>query len=348
MRALVAVVCLLIAAPVVAASTIPRYKVLSEDAGEIHRSVEVRLERRVGEVELKLIARMIQEREPRPFRRTLVNFYLPGMKPGQGAWASATHTKDIAVRIAGLTLEEEAAFTAEARVDARSLVGTWLTSTPAAPGRLTIYRERGQLFAEWRLRNGVKTVDEVAEKKTAAGRRFDNVPQTADHFVLNMNGELELRQGEQLVAMAERIDTSPAARSAPIAQSKPAQQTAEPEARAASFVAARGKAGRKPGSAPIDLDEPLKVTPRGMADAVVEQRKVEGGDQPSDMVPVAAKDPAATSDEEQNADESPKKKQHAASPRSPRVRQHTASGAPKLAGSGAQERLIGQLFRAPY
>lgn len=347
MRALIAAVCLVLATPVALASPVPRYKVIADDAGEIHRSVEVRLERRISEADLKAIARTIQEREARAYRRTLVNFYLPGMKQGQGAWASATHTKDISVRISGLTLEEEASFIAEARVDGRSLVGSWLTSTPAAPGRLTIYRDRGKLFAEWKLRNGVKTVDEVAEKKTSTGRRFDNVPQTADHFVLIGNGELELRQGDHLVALAEQIDTSPAGKSAPVAQATP-QKAAEPEARAASFVPVKGRSGQRAVAAPVDPNEPLKITPRGMAEAVVEQTKAESRDaSPPNSAMSAAANTAPAADEV--AEDQPKKRQQSANtPRPPRQRQQHAGGTSKPAGSGAQERLIGQLFRAPY
>ncbi|MEI4557852.1 hypothetical protein WAC31_28980, partial [Klebsiella pneumoniae] len=81
----------------------------------------------------------------------------------QGSWASVTYTTDSKVTINGLRLEDEEVLIAEYSADKRHLLGSWLTSPPAAPGRLTIFSDDGKIFGEWRLRNGQRTVDELID-----------------------------------------------------------------------------------------------------------------------------------------------------------------------------------------
>lgn len=355
MRAILAAACLVLAAPSAFANSGPRYRITADEAGEIHRMVEVRIERRQTEAELKAIAKAIQEREARPFRRTLVNFYLPSMKPGHGAWATATHTKDITVRIVGLRVDEEETYTAEARADNRNLVGTWLTSTPAAPGRLTIYRERGKLFAEWRLRNGTKTTDEVVESRAGNGRRFDNRPTTAEHYVLVSGGELELRQGDQLVAVAEAIRMTPD-KAAPVAHVAPGGQSAE--VRAASVVPARVPRGRVTVEAPADPDVPQALAPRAAAAVAIEERTLRAPDARSQDAKVQAarfQDAAPVEAAEKRnektqkvAEEAPRRKPGA--PVAPRQRPQPSSGGTikSAGGDNAQERIVSKLFRGQY
>jgi hypothetical protein len=189
-----------------AAQTLPQYRVVAEERSETNRTVDVRIERRLNEADLNAIASVIVNRETRPYMRTVVNFVLPNARPGEPAWANATLVREIRVRIPGLRLDEERLFTAEAREDRRDVIGSWLTSTPATPGRLTIYRDGRKLFAEWRMRNGVRTQDEVSESRVSAGRRFDlKAGASDDHFLIVASGDLEIRAKGTLIALAERI-----------------------------------------------------------------------------------------------------------------------------------------------
>ena len=93
--------------------------------------------------------------------------------------------------------------------DRRDVIGAWLTSTPATPGRLTIFREGKRLYAEWRLRSGVTTKDELSETRVAAGRRYDiRSSASEDHFMVT-GGELEIRARGGRIAIAERIGPAP-------------------------------------------------------------------------------------------------------------------------------------------
>ena len=138
--ALVAGLCGALAAPapVQAETHLPPYSSVSEEQSEQRRAVFVRIERRIDEAGLLGIAREIRAREKRAYARTQVNFVLPGMPLNQGSWASVLFAPEPKVMVHGLSRTDEELFLAEHRADRRPLLGSWLTSPPAAPGRLTI------------------------------------------------------------------------------------------------------------------------------------------------------------------------------------------------------------------
>lgn len=182
---------------------LPVYNAVSEEFSEQRRAVYVRVERRIDEDDLLRIAAQVEARGKKPFARTYVNFILPGMPVNQGAWASVLFAPEPKVMVHGLSRSDEEMFLSEHRADTRPLLGSWLTSPPAAPGRLTIYSDHGKVFAEWRLRGGQKTVDELRDTTTKSARRFD-VP-GGGYYVLTRSGELEIWDKSTLIATAERI-----------------------------------------------------------------------------------------------------------------------------------------------
>lgn len=194
------------AKPKAAAAPQAGYKVVTDDvSGESRRYVAVVLPGRVIETELTQIADQVRGKEKLPFERTLVSFYLPGMKIGHGAWATAAYNPNLKLSIIGLRIDEEQSALAEAAADKRNVLGSWLTQSPAAPGRLTIYREQGRVFAEWRLRNGKRVLEEQVESRAQRGRRYDAATGGTEHYIVTWSGDLELRDAETLIATGERL-----------------------------------------------------------------------------------------------------------------------------------------------
>ena len=191
------------AAAVEPAGPLPAHNTVSEDLSDQRRSVFVRLERRLDEPDLLRLAEHIRDRSRRTFARTQVNYFLPGAPLNQGAWASVQFNPETKVMVHGLRREDEDLFLREHHADRRALLGAWLTSPPAAPGCLSIYSDRGHVYAEWRLRNGQKTLDELQDSMSKAGRRFD--VQGGGFYVLARSGELEIWDKTTLIATAERI-----------------------------------------------------------------------------------------------------------------------------------------------
>lgn len=182
---------------------LPAYNSVSEDISEQRRAVYVRVDHRIDEDGLLRIAEQVEAKGKKAFARTYVNFILPGMPVNQGAWASVLFAPEPKVMVHGLSRSDEELFLSEHRADRRPLLGSWLTSPPAAPGRLTIYSDHGKVYAEWRLRGGQKTVDELRDSTTKTARRFD-VP-GGGFYVLTRAGELEIWDKTTLIATAERI-----------------------------------------------------------------------------------------------------------------------------------------------
>ena len=236
-----------------------RYKVVAEDRGtEDRRVIEVSLERRAGEAELMRIAGEVKARGARSNERTIVNFHLGTTKVSGTPWAVARFKPDTRVLVIGLRLDEEERYVAEARADKRSLVGVWLTSSPLSPGKMTLYREGGRLYAEWRLRGGQISVLELAGHPVRGNRLTDKSAKSRDNFVLLGNGELEVRDGDQLVGVAERVSLSANAphvarpSSAPLAPLSP-MSTAQPTASPSAASPAMSRASRPSRASPWSM-----------------------------------------------------------------------------------------------
>jgi hypothetical protein len=229
-----------------AAAALPRaeFRIVSEDVAteSSRRYVAVMLTQRIAEPEISRIADIARAKEKTPFERTIVNFYLPGMKLGQGAWAVATYNPTLKIQIVGLRLDEAQSAAADAAADKRALIGVWLTSPPAAPGRLTLFRSGAKVIAERRLRDGSKTTEELVEHKDAKGRRFVPAAGGSNSLHLGWNGDLELRDGPTLIAGAERLPGIGEA--GPQKSEAPALRTRRSAARTATAQGTTSDAGK--------------------------------------------------------------------------------------------------------
>ena len=184
----------------------PVYRIVSQDAAAAADGVRVsvRLEARQTASDLKLIADDVRARLPRNTSCEASRFILPTTALTGNAWAEVKTSPAVAVTIYGLRLDEEEAYRADASADTRNRIGVWLTSPPALAGRLTLYRDtKGKTFAEWQLRNGQKTTDDVSESRAKGGRRFDIAGGDGGYYRLDGNGTLELGNARSVIAIAE-------------------------------------------------------------------------------------------------------------------------------------------------
>lgn len=197
--------------PSAAFAGVPSYKIISQDnlsnggtAGAVR--VSVRIDGRQSEAALKTIADEVRARLPAQKVVRSVGFYLSGMPLTAAAWAEVSQSPVQKVTVSGLRLEEEIAYSQEAALDTRNRVGVWLTSPPALPGRLTIYRDaKGKVFAEWQLRSGQTTTDTLNEARGNRGRRFDIAGGDGGYYQMGANGTLELGNGTTVIAVAEPL-----------------------------------------------------------------------------------------------------------------------------------------------
>jgi len=148
----------------------------------------------------------LKAHDTKAYERTIINFYLPSMNLGDGSWATISYTPDRHMTINGLTREEELAFIEKIKADKRDRIGSWLASSPAIAGEVTIFKKGAKKLIEWSLRNGLKSTSEIIETRTWRGRRFDIKSGSKTYFLINNQNDLEIRDQRGLVATGERIE----------------------------------------------------------------------------------------------------------------------------------------------
>lgn len=183
------------------------HKVVSIDGTPEQRKLSVRIDQRLSETALKDLAETLRIKAKPGERIATIVLYLPGAELSGAPWAMAKFDGVAAdVKVLGLRAEEEAAFRAEAQNDPRDVIGVWLTSPPALPGKLTLVRAKGgKVLAEWQLRSGQKTSDDVIASKTGRGQRFDIAGGDGAYYLVTWNGALELGDKTRVIAVAERM-----------------------------------------------------------------------------------------------------------------------------------------------
>lgn len=253
-----------------AAAAAPAYQILSEDIQAGNRSISVRINGRLNEADLASLADTLQRQKAPEKAASHVKYYLPAMPLNDAPWAVVAYEPTHSVTINGLRLDEEEAFRAKVESDPRNIVGVWLTSPPAVPGKLTIWRETNRnIYAEWQLRNGTKTIDQLVETRSQRGRRYNIVGADGAYYLGLWNGALELGDKDNVIAIAERLKFEKSKALLPLAASarEPAPSTLPSSTNATdvnvkagpSTLAAAAAASETP---PVIVPKPIRRKPK--------------------------------------------------------------------------------------
>jgi hypothetical protein len=171
------------------------------------RSLTVQLSKEIDETTQVEIARYLQAQEPR-FRNTYVDYYLPGMVEGAGAWAVAhIEAGVVKAQTLGLTSTEIQKLASE---DARDeIVGRWRDDRPGVGSVMTIRKEQGGFVLSRKFSDGDSMTQRLKERPGANDRRFDIHPADTDfgeYLILKQSGVLEFHDDEGLVFVARQIN----------------------------------------------------------------------------------------------------------------------------------------------
>ncbi|MBL8883890.1 MAG: hypothetical protein JNL45_12660 [Hyphomicrobium sp.] len=195
------------------AQALPGSKTVSIDGPESARVMAVRVDERLSERVLYDLASDLAAKHKPGETIAAISFFLPKSDLAAQPWAIARfETTPPEIAILGLRAEEEALFRSEAQLDARDVVGVWLTSPPALPGKLTILKSKDGLIAEWHLRNGQKTYDKLSASRSSRGVRYTVVGGDGAYYLAARGGELLLGDATRIIAVAERLPVDPNAR----------------------------------------------------------------------------------------------------------------------------------------
>ena len=172
----------------------------------VKRSLTVRLNKKVSEDVLREIATELKGRDHRSYDRTFITYYLPDMAVGSGAWATTHFDPDLEVKILGLTSEQEEQLRSTPTPQGRTVLGEWVDERAYVGSRITLYRESGDLHIEFAFHDGSVWDNEVRERSSSLGRRFDPVEYspTGDHWVVDSSGKLHQRDDQGLIAICQK------------------------------------------------------------------------------------------------------------------------------------------------
>lgn len=170
------------------------YSIISDsDFQNVKRSIEVRLDEKVSEVELESIAKELKSNEQKNYERTFITYYLESMKVGSGAWATSHFAPQLEVKILGSTFEEGARLNLAEKSIPRDVVGVWLDERPYVGSIVTIYREGTNVRMETKFEDGSGFSKKMTETKYSNRTKLVEVGGNAhdEYFVLDNKGNLQ-------------------------------------------------------------------------------------------------------------------------------------------------------------
>lgn len=166
------------------------------------RSIVVRLSDEIDEAAILEVGKLLQAEAPR-YRSTYVDFYLPQMVEGAGAWASLHLERGQPPELLGLRDTSRLGKAAEAAGSGGDVIGKWRDDRPYVKS-LMVIREMGagpvltRTFA-----NGEVMEQRLTERKASSGRRFDIVPEDGDgygeYLLLRIDGALAFYDNDGLI-----------------------------------------------------------------------------------------------------------------------------------------------------
>lgn len=184
--------------------------VVSVDEGHripgIKRSVLVRLAEKVTPEQLEGMAEDIRADDSH-YERIFIEYLLPGMKDGAGAWATTHFEPKLRVRILGMSLEAEAKLSTVDVVAGREVIGAWLHENLMLGSRVVLFKNEGRVFAETTFMDGSYMLDEYKQKTASNGAtRFDRVDSdSSDYLLVLSDGGLEVRDRVGAIGSTKRL-----------------------------------------------------------------------------------------------------------------------------------------------
>ena len=176
--------------------------------GTVKGSIDIRLEKKVTKDLLQELALKLQETQPRKYDRLFITYYLPGMTPGSGAWATSDFNPNLEVRILGTTIEEEKALSAGHKDSLGEIIGEWLDESPYVGAKYTLMKKNGKIIMVRRFKDGSGSENEMIQKKSHSGRlRFEEKEGNdfGEYYLIEKNGNLGAYDSAGLISTMRAI-----------------------------------------------------------------------------------------------------------------------------------------------
>lgn len=170
-----------------------------------NRSVDVRLSKPESALVVRMIAENIKNARSPNCGKAFVTYYLPGMKVGEGAWATAHSScseRAAPASILGMTAEQYASAVEprEPRAGEVSL-GAWLDGRIGSAVRLDLVKRKNQIYLRSEYKDGSSGEVRLVEKEHSLGRKFEERGGNdfGDFYLLTPSGVLQAWDSEGMI-----------------------------------------------------------------------------------------------------------------------------------------------------
>jgi len=184
-----------------------QYKIINEEKmGNIKISLDIRLESEVNKETIIKIANELRKDGRKNYQRLFINYYLPGMEVGKGAWALSHFNPNLEVQILGLTKEEKKQLLKKTTLSESNLIGRWIDQTPYVGGIITISRNANILELTVKYKDGSEASKKLIEKIVNGQKRWIEEHNVfGEYYVLNNDGNLSIYDAEGLIKTLPKI-----------------------------------------------------------------------------------------------------------------------------------------------
>lgn len=195
--------------PVIPKAPTARYTIIEDEGtqprvGPSTRRVRVQLDGRITEDEIKAIAHKIKNSDARDFTTTLIFFHLPDKNTELNLpWARASFGfggPALQVDFFGLSKDDESKILGTPPTPDGIMLGRWIDSSQV----YVIYQKAGRFKLDITVKGGGTYTVDLVEKKSALGRMFQDPDEPFDHYVIDSNGDLQIRDESGLIEMARK------------------------------------------------------------------------------------------------------------------------------------------------
>lgn len=185
-----------------------KYTVIGKsNLGSIKCSIDIRLEKKVTKEFLHKLALKLRKAEPREYDRMFITYYLPGMTPGSGAWATSHFDPNLEVKILGTTIEEEKALMDEPKNSSGEIIGKWFGEFPYGGVKYTFLKRDCKIIMIRKFKDGSSYEKEMIQKNQSGRVRFEEKGGNDDgeYYLIERNGNLEIYDNVGLILTMHSI-----------------------------------------------------------------------------------------------------------------------------------------------
>jgi hypothetical protein len=173
------------------------------------RSIVVRLSDEIDEATIIEIGKLLQAEAPR-YRSTYVDFYLPQMIEGAGAWASLHLERGQPPELLGLSDTSSLGKAAEAAGSGGDVIGKWRDDRPYVKSLMVICETDAGFVLTRTFADGDMMEQRLDERKASSGRRFDIAPDDGEgygeYLLLRTDGALAFYDNDGLIFVARKVE----------------------------------------------------------------------------------------------------------------------------------------------